>query len=469
MKQFLIFTFCLFVIGCNGSGTTPSPVDSHNDFRESSGSGYTLVVGYPYVQGSQTGAQYYSDLLNRLSPLQFAIPASRILLSVQNPTINNIFNIGASISTSGLAVQFLAQLAESNPTGKIEVYAYPDVEKTSGWENWAPPQDLPPIASCSAINNTADVSQQDVLKSICWVGLVNQLIRKEHAGLVGVDGVAYDGQSFIMGDTDSGRAWIYSQTSANNLKLGWLSQGLKSSVDLNLLEVYDLGKYNHNLIRVDGIAPETVSAFFSKVSIPPVCTGSYCSYTGIFPGTQWTTSNGTGAVGANIYQCAISAESNLSANGCNSFYTSAINTESGPASQILQSMNYINNFVPDQELTQPMFFSDAASFPSPMPADAAVVYLFSTQYIGPIQSYAGSNLQCTESAVCSCVASAYNPLASCGEENGFGTWGNKLTEFKKMSYEYLLSQQINGQCPFPGGCRTGMYMYDFIPQQWYSQ
>ena len=223
--------------------TTISACDSGNQASNNNGYGgssgndsnYTLVIYYPGMNASN----YYNDLLTNITTKTADIPVSRILLSVQNPYVNpDLYKIGNTVASSGLAVQFLANLAKSN--APIQVYAFPDVESDSAWESWVVPVTSPEPASCTAATDpTNEAPQQDVLKSICWANLVNQLIKNEDS-VTAINGVAYDGQEFILGDADSVRAWMYaqtseSQTSANKLLLGWVSGGLKSSVDLNLV------------------------------------------------------------------------------------------------------------------------------------------------------------------------------------------------------------------------------------------
>ncbi|MBP9743255.1 MAG: hypothetical protein KBD37_07855 [Burkholderiales bacterium] len=467
-KLLLLVGVVITIAGCNGSGGTATSNAINNDgIGDSNGndSAYTLVINVPYAGNGQTGANFYNDLLAHLTVGQSKVPASRILLSTQNPSVNpDLFAIGDTVGSSGLAVQFLAKLATS--TAAVQVYVFPDVEVSSQWASWTPPVANPSISSCTAASDSTNtVEQQDALKSICWASLVNQLIAKEESGSVGaINGVAYDGQSFILGQAESTISWMHDMAAADNLFLGWVSGGLKSSVDLNLIEVYNIGTYNHTPVRVDEIEPQKVLDFFSSGTITtPVCSGQYCSYTGIFPGVQWATyvpeSTGVGAVGANIYQCAISNTPELlQANSCDESYTNVIDVAASPDAQMMQSFNYIYSNA------SPIFGTP----PEPAESGNAIVYLFSTEYIGPMQSYYGSHLQCAEaSGNCSCIASLYNSAASCGDGNNFGTWGSHLDNFINFTNEFLTAQEVNGQCPAPGGCAAGIYMYDYIPQEWY--
>jgi hypothetical protein len=359
-------------------------------------------------------------------------------------------------------VQFIAKLAQLN--NGIQIYAYPNVEGDSGWESWTPPSFNPEPASCTALNNPSnDTPHDDVLKSICWVSLVNNLIA-ESSSESAISGIAFDGQEFILGDADGTRSWIHTQTVNDRLLLGWISGGLKPSVDLNLVELYNIEVYNKTPQKTDEIEPQSIIyPYFSEPSLNKDCSGAYCTLSGIFPGTQYATnqsSNPTiGAVGANIYQCAISNESSeLQANGCDTTYTSVIDLTANPATQMLQSWIYIYNNA------QPILGTI-----NNFEAGSSIVYLFSTEYIGPIKSYSGSLLQCSESSGnCSCMASLYNPTASCGDGNNFGTWGNNLSDFESFTAQFLNYQVGSTSCPAPGGCAAGIYTYDFIPQKWFN-
>lgn len=477
MKQVItLFFSALIIISAIVACSNGNQASNNNGigFSDGNDSNYTLVVYYPGINAGT----YYNDLLTNITTKTSDIPVSRILLSVQNPYVNpDLYKIGATVATSGLAVQFLANLAKNNAL--IQVYAFPDVESDSAWESWVLPTTTPEPASCIYANDQInDTQHQDVLKSICWANLVNQLINNEES-VTAINGVAYDGQEFILGDADDVRAWMYSQTSNNNLLLGWVSGGLKSSVDLNLIEVYNVGTYNKTPTKVDEIEPQKITSFGYPPNVNHVCSGQYCSYTGVFPGVQWATNNNgkvnLGAVGANIYQCALSGGSagTLSANNCDDTYNAGVQIAKTPDIQILQSFNYIYFNTPYTTLNQPIFYGDGSAkypiLPKPTESDMAVVFLFSTEYIGPMKSYYGTGLQCSEANNnCSCIASLYNSKASCGDGNNFGSWGNNLTDFKNFSTEFLTSQEIKGACPAPGGCATGIYMYDYIPQQWYK-
>lgn len=483
--QLRFLLFCIYATGIVACSSGTSQSNNANGIGDSSGndSNYTLVIYYP----GNNANTYYNDLLTNLNSGQSNVPVDRILLSTQNPYLNpSLFAIGSNIANSGLAVQFLAKLAQSNPN--VQVYAYPDVEISSGWENWTPPVVTPEPASCvAAVNSANSVEQQDVLKSICWASLVNQLIASSTSTQESaISGVAYDGQSFILKDSDLNRAWIYNQTTNDGLLLGWLSSGMKINVNLNLIEVYDLDKGSTDAPRIDTVVPDSVytlteSYLVAKTGNPnvgglvPVYNNGLNTYNGAFPGLQWilATNLGTklesGEVGANIYQCALANTTTLSQLGCNN-YSNNIDITQTPDNQMLQSLNYIFNNVQKTPLTisssGPIYGAESPAIPG-----NSIVYLFSTQYIGPVNSYAGSGLQCSESAGnCSCIASLYNPAATCGDENGFGSWGNNWSDFNKFSQQFLVSQETpQNQCPAPGGCAAGIYMYDFIPQKWYER
>ena len=459
---FSILLISITLISCNSattqSNTTLNGIGSSNGVD----SNYTLITLPP---PGNTAESYYNDLLTNLTTKQSNLAIDRILISTQNPVINpELFAIESTVVTSGLAVQFIAKLAQSN--SGIQIYAYPNVEGDSQWESWIPPSSTPEPASCNAINpDSNDTEHNDVLKSICWVSLVNNIIAKDSIKSA-VSGVAYDGQEFILGDSDESRSWVHTQAINDGLLLGWISGGLKSSVDLNLVELYNIEVYNKIPQKTDEIEPQSIiSPYFSENYLTKVCSGGYCTLSGIFPGTQYATNESNspsiGAVGANIYQCAISnGNSELESNSCDATYTNttAIDLTANPATQMLQSWIYIYNSA------QPIL-GTIDNFE----AGSSIVYLFSTEYIGPIKSYYGSNLQCSEeSNNCSCMASLYDPKASCGDGNNFGTWGNNLSDFKSFTTQFLNYQVGNTSCPAPGGCAVGIYTYDFIPQKWFN-
>ena len=66
------------------------------------------------------------------------------------------------------------------------------------------------------------------------------------------------------------------------------------------------------------------------------------------------------------------------------------------------------------------------------------------------------------------MASLYNPTASCGDGNNFGTWGNNLSDFESFTAQFLNYQVGGTSCPAPGGCAACIYTYDFIPQKWFN-
>lgn len=472
MKQ-LILCFMMIVgftlTACN-NGTSSSSSKSQDQDPVESSDGYTLIVGAPYDDGTgNQAAQFYSDLLNRIQT-QSNFRINRIVVNVDSPTINpDIYGLGTTVANSGMVVGFFESVAIYNLTAKnkVEIYTEPDVESAyaSAWDNMTIPAGATSIPSCSNAATEADPNQKAMLMSICWTSYVNSLISTAiESSAKSIIGAAYDHQGVAYADTQ----WVSTQTTGDGLYLGWLSSGMQPYVNLNLIEVYDLSKGSTSAPRVDTIAPETVWTVVQGLT--PSYSNGLNTYTGVFPGTQWITATSptsleSGEVGANIYQCAIASTVTLSSFGCNSTYTSGVDITQTPDVQMMQSLQYIFMYPTDipSELSSNIYGTAPVA---PAPAYSAVVYLFSTQYIGPINSYAGSGTQCTESAGnCSCVASAYNPIASCGDENGFGSWGHDLMAFKSFSDKFLKSQSCGSG--FTGGCGVGMWKYDFIPQQWF--
>jgi hypothetical protein len=511
----------LLCVGCSGgsnsTASTAAPTTSEKSLGLEMGStenlsAFTAVVGTPFVMADGTTPMYDDLLLNLTTPAQQAkVPIARILLAIENPgipnkEINNVFRIGNNFSlndpSNGQAITFLSNLAKYNAraSSPIEVYAFPDVEDSSQWEVWQAPTSAPTdIPSCIASNSEKDASKKAMLNSICWVSLVNRLIGGDKPIFTGT---AYDNQSNYLSAAHkndippfSPTGWTYPMTHAdktNNvgLNLGWISaggiaKGGADIVDLNLIEVYDL--YSNKGPYYDTVAYSDIYKIIPS-DAKSVCSSTTCAYaTGsgslpFFPGYQYQDpTNTVGAVGSNIYQCAISKSSaDLTKNGCNGAYTSNIDITKTPDLQMLESINYIKlntgDSTPRTSVLQPIY-------PNAQGLYGTVVYLLSTQYAGPVTSYytkdkntgvvSSSKSLCIDSSntanLCSCVGSKYNRYASCGDENGFGSWGNNLTDFKNFVFgtSAFMSTQGGANCP-GNSCSPGLYMYDFIPQAWYQ-
>lgn len=456
---------------------------------------YTVVVGIPSASSGATST-IYDDLYTNLtsSQSQATLPISRVLLSVVAPNNNGVFNV----DSTSISMKFLSSIADfniKNPSKAVQILAYPDVESQSPWLTWPIPPLKNPIASCTLAKNTSATNapaQKSMLLSMCWASAVNQLL-----GSNVISGVVYDQQSnWLKDDTTVNQIqWTYTQAHNDSLMIGWISgNGIATSagkVDLNFIEVYDL--YSNKGPYYETVAPETVISQ-DPLFLPPTsyttgktCTGLLCAYTygnaysnsdgtykEFFPGPQFTYGNSTviGAVGANIYQCAISQ--NLNNDLCTSAYTDNVDITQAPSAQVMQAINYVkggaSKTIPPSSNQYPLYGQTKS-------LSGSVIYLFSTQYIGPLKSYFGTNPsqssgnQCSDpsapSTACSCIASKYSPNALCGGENGFGSWGNYYSEFTKFTALFLNSQGGNN-CP-GNSCSAGIYMYDFIPQSWYAQ
>lgn len=512
IKQTILASIILFgITACNSGGainqnnvnpaSTQTIVASANNqltssiqsisggMKDPQTSGYTMIVGAPYnTAGNKPAQQFYNDLLMRIKS-QSGLKISRILLNVDNPTQNpDIYGLNSTVANSGLAVQFIESVAAYNLTAqnKIEIYAFSDVEAGDqyGWGAWNIPADSVNISSCNNVANQNDLNHANMLKSVCWTSYVNKLIAKDEYKANSLAGNAYDGQKSALQDTDENREWLYNQESADNLNLGWISSGLKSWVNLNLIEVYDLDKGNdYATPRLDTVAPDgvdTLTAIYNMatkgqdIGMSVNYANGVDTLTGSFPGAQklLTLAPGntesdfeSGMVGANIYQCAISHGSSDYA--CDSSYSSNVDINATPDQQIMQSLGHIFNNTVDSPLGNNVYGAIPSAAGWSIPQNSSVVYLLSTQYIGPVGSYAGSGKECIDGANCSCVASKYNSQASCGDENGFGSWGNYLPQFQSVASSFLASQGCDST-NFPGGCGMGVYMYDYIPQEWFT-
>lgn len=525
LATLLIFLFA----GCSGGGssstastTEPKVIDKSLSLGSTEDpSGFTVVVGIPFA-GSNMATPLYDDLFVNLTSAaqQNKLRVSRILLSVQNPgNPGNIFNATFQIDdafklgkpNNGKAIQFLSQLAEYNSKAQtpIEVYAYPDVEASSQWEFWNTPTSAPKVTSCSAASapeNNSDPSKQAMLKSICWASLVNQLIGGDKPIIAGV---AYDSQSNYLPQFHgkdpvpfNATGWTYPQVHADTyngveLKFGWITgKGIAASnpttVDLNLVEVYDLNSNKNpafdaltaskagGIIVTEGSKCTGILCSYNYSNVYPDTVNGNTVYKQFFPGAQYAanfqsnTDNFAPALGANIYQCALSKGS--PDYGCNGQYSSNVDVNATLDVQILQAMNYVWTATPNQLPTAPYY--GAKNYLA-----GNVVYLFSTQYAGPVGSYYGKNKTtglvttskslCTDlentSYQCSCIASKYTQFASCGDENSFGSWGNNLADFKNFVFgpSGFMSSQGGNNCP-GNSCSPGLYMYDFIPSAWYK-
>ena len=494
VRLLLLAVSCsLFLYGCGqGGGGNPNASHATLELDEivappENGNAYTVVVYLPVVSNTTTTTIYDSLYTNITSSAsQAKLPISRVLLSAVSPSTHGVFNVSTDVGS--LAVSFLTKVAaynKANPSKLIQVFAYPDVGTDGAWLNWAIPTQYLSIPSCKLSQTTQDQSQKAMLLSICWTSAVNQLI-----GSNVLLGVVYDQQSNWLKSTNPTTQipWTYTQAHNDSLLIGWISgNGVAASagkVDLNFVEVYDL--YANGYPYYDSLALETIP---TVVQQPGTCVNGLCTYeegnavkkpgdlpSAFFPGTQYTypytDSKGNaaiaGVVGANIYQCAISKD--LGSDSCTSAYSTNVDTSQPPSAQVLQAINYIWNFVPKQALTAPHYGPKNS-------LSGNVIYLFSTQYIGPQKSYFASATvtsknQCADPSApttqaCSCIATQYNPHAFCGGENGFGSWGNYYSEFVQFTTLFLNSQG-GGNCPGQS-CSAGIYMYDYIPQAWYSQ
>lgn len=500
---FVALLTLIAVCACSGGGGSSSGTDRVSvgladiaSAPEIEGA-YTVVVGIPSVSGA-TQSTIYDDLYTNLSNAQSQarLPISRVLMSTVAPNNNGVFTIDKN--NPSISMNFLQNVISYNigkaPADKIQILAYPDVEANSPWASWPVPAFAQSIKSCKlGLATTAPdaQAQRAMLLSICWASAMNLALGSDI-----ISGVVYDQQSNWLKDdkTVNQIQWTYTQARNDSHLIGWISgNGIAASagiVDLNFIEVYDL--YSNKGPYYETVAPETVISQ-DPLFLPPTsyttgktCTGLLCAYTygnaysnsdgtykEFFPGPQFTYGNSTviGAVGANIYQCAISQ--NLNNDLCTSAYTDNVDITQVPSAQVMQAINYVkggaSKTIPPSSNQYPLY-GQAKSL------SGSVIYLFSTQYIGPLKSYFGTNPsqssgnQCSDpsapSTACSCIASKYSRNALCGGENGFGSWGNYYSEFTKFTTLFLNSQGGNN-CP-GNSCSAGIYMYDYIPQAWYA-
>lgn len=487
LKCLLLALPCaLLLLGCGQGGGSNAGADrvaaGLTDFSSAPEieNAYTVIVALPVVTKTTTTTIYdslYGNLTNATA--QAKVPISRVLLTTVSPSISDVFNVDNA--QGSLTVSFLSKLADynnKNPSLAIQVIAYPDVEPGSPWLGWVVPTQYLSIPSCKLSQTAVDQSQQAMLLSICWASAVNKFI-----GSKIISGVAYDQQKNWLVHTNplTQIPWTYDQAHADGLLIGWISgKGIAAAagkLDLNFVEVYDL--YSQKSPFYDSIALETISGL---VGAATSCSNGLCSYdasnigsnVNFFPGTQYDypyiDKNGNqayaGAVGANIYECAISKD--LNADSCTT-YAQGVDTSQSPSAQIMQAFNYIWNGPPKQS-------SPLAHFGSSNYLGGNVIYLFSTQYIGPQKSYFATSTvtsrnQCADPSApansCSCIATLYSPNAFCGADNGFGAWGDHYPEFVNFT-KLFLGTYGSSNCPGQS-CSAGIFMYDYIPQAWYTK
>jgi hypothetical protein len=455
---------------------------------------YTLVVG----DGQPTLA-FYNTLSRNLNNTD-AIKTNFLVLSAIAPEVfPDSFNYFAP-DASGTLFNFLfSGLPDRFESPGYWVFAMPDAEAKTPmlWTNWAggeaqsdliaeiqgpcafnkaiPDENYPdPKVSPNAV--TADQAEE-MMMTVCWATAMNT-----HLGKPVIQGLAYDGQSNLMPSTTDNLAWFKSELNYYHRQnpnvpqyLGWIHGGTNASVDVSFFELYD--QYKGTLpLRVTEVAQEGVPADYDSVvaaaKAPDCPNGETCSTPAgdVFPGLQYITesinpNNGnrleSGLIGASIAQCSWDVtHGSLASDGCDS-YQQNIDTTQSLENQILQSYAYIFLGIPKATDFSGLSFFGLNPGSSSLPPSE--VFLFSTQYFGPVQS--------VDPVPTPCVLNDLVPDATCGIENGFGVWSNQngLQSFKNLTHQFLYYAQScgpNKTCVYDG--YAGIYMYDFIPQAWYS-
>lgn len=418
-------------------------------------SSYTYMVDEPSISGQPVLANnllpFYNDLLT-ITQASNPFPVNRLIFKISNfmdPSQGQVFNPANPSNNYGY--QLLTYLASAH-SSSFEVYAELDVEtKYPTWsQSWVMPASAPSVGACGSLKsgsippggtgNNSDEAKTDMLKSICLVQSINQAL-----GTPVIKGVVYDNQGSIYQFTDVPPAhtdidWLMTQAHGSGLNLGWIGGGFQP-VDLSILEIYDLDKGSKP--RVDTVVPASEYTF-----------SGYPAGT-VFPGDQVTNE-----VSPNIYQCAIaSTDAERAQLGCGSAYTKVNSALLSPDIQMQNSFNEIYNNDPGTPLSPHVFFG--ATLPANT-QNTKVLILLSTQYSGPMGSDGG---YCrAASGNCACVASAYDSLASCGDENGFGSWLNQKDAVTFNTF----AQNLTAQVCAPGfTCEPAIFTYDYMPQSWF--
>ena len=457
---------------------------------------------------------YFQELFNNFTTLN----AARVMPQLNPPTSSSSATyVGTSVGDSGSIIQ---QYAKNLPDSiKLFAYLYP---KGDAWANFPQPKNAvtitcPPVSTfTSCAMGVKPAPTQDGVNKICKtieyaIQLNNVLINNPNPGKVDkLSGIFYDHEGFAVGSActkelkaliDTQVANYYknnppSKANANTtLKLAWtLGNGKPaiSSVDISMTEIYDLAIpscYQHLQCSVDNISP--ASAYKVPKDLTnckkrpfyiPYCSNTFSSTQSfLFPGYQATPS--ANPVG-DIYNCSITP---------NSPYCTILNTMikpkpgASPDTTMISTYNFIfsrdfsnlnlsNNPTNNNYSTQ---FNPNNQTPSPTQCHNTV-FLFSTQYYGK----PGATQGCTSaSSDCNCLLIRYSKGSTgsganiCSLENGFGAWNIKNNWTSSTSpYQAFINvvrnfvtaaiQPGTSHYPCDNEPTVGIWMYDFIPQDW---
>jgi len=440
---------------------------------------YTMVVG--------ATPMLYPNLPDNLSSGQ--IKVSRIVFNAVSP-VQQPADYGPNMNPTSSFQTLLQSFLPGNSLSGIEVYVDPDSERgfPGLWIKWLTNLSSPPsypVCHFQA-NSTTPQGGQEMMAGLCWATAMNHALGGEV-----IQGLAYDNQSTEMPYSDTNVIWFKSQMQAYHKadpdvpeKLGFMGGGAwttammpdgSPALDISFVEVYDLDKGNASKPRISSVALESVPTILSGegVNCPSTpATGTYCSSIPgkTFPGLQWEEyvlqnpsnqkAGWTSAAGTSITGCALNPQDS----NCDVYHqailsgSAALSSSASLEDQILASYAYIFT-----QTTQP---SNLAHVFGQVPANSSeqIVYLFSTQYIGP---------EMTTSPITSgCLIADADPThkSSCGSENGFGVWNNEenLQNFKNLTHLFLQAVDVpNASYAYDG--KAGIYLYDFIPSNWYAE
>lgn len=414
---------------------------------------FTIFVGEPpsLTNTNIKKQTFYQAILNQLKT-GHPFKINRIVMITTPPvgttSAPGLYTIGPTVDKSGAFIKdFISQIKDikQNSNPDLEVFVMPDVESDSAqWSDWKGWQNVA-VPSCASISNLPSGSPTRwVTKSVCWANKINQLLPGS------IDGIAYDGQGFILGNEPKPVYDIVHSPGNTVQTLGWVSGGPKSNVDINFIEIYDLYKGNHNLVRIDTVTPDDAY--------------KYKNITKVFPGNQKDST-----IGPNISNCAIDSSNAL----CNQ-YSKYIDTKQPASDQVIQSWNFIYNFT-----SSAPFIYDSAVINM---KNDNVVFVFSTQNKGKVGEYIDPKTgKGATTTISNCFRLQFmKPIpsdATCGDENGFGSWYqpsnnfNPLQEFKAATSGFLTGAcqgTVNANCDYNKNNMGGIWQYDYIPQSWLS-
>ncbi|MDF1795190.1 MAG: hypothetical protein P1U63_01505 [Coxiellaceae bacterium] len=435
---------------------------------------------------------YFNNLFTNLNKLN----AGRVMPAVDPPTATyQATKASGNPTSSGILIQ---KYSENLPSS-IKFYAFID-PTAAAWASYTPTK--PINITCPTIFPTCIPSSppaKDSLTKICnavkyTIELNNTFMNNKADGKVNkLTGVVMDHEGFPLGSNCN--EWVYStfnklisdyyQNNPVKIKLAWIAGSGKAAFpanqsDLTLLEIYDFSRasfHQHLQCAFDNVAPG--SSNYNKIlnncilnnKTPPAL---------IFPGFNSAAKkfNGIG----DIYNCSINSNPNL-ASYCSEFNKNIQTNNINPDKQITQSFNLLLTKDPKNNDYSSVF---QQTYSGAIPSTCTnTVFLFSTQYYGNL----GATQGCTkDSSNCNCILKNASSQSTgkgqniCSFENGFGAWSSannwpkSATITPYQAFINVVRNFVTAAIPESTGepsgypCKSeptvGIWMYDFIPQDW---